>query len=79
MAKKPQTLRSGPALPAGKPHQGHCTARSLLKFAGTWVGDDLERRVAEVTAWRGRARFDYPPFRRGRRPRKSSINSSTRV
>ncbi|SPE25935.1 hypothetical protein SBA2_270045 [Acidobacteriia bacterium SbA2] len=35
----------------------HSTARSLLKFAGTWVGDDLEERLAEVHAWRGRARF----------------------
>jgi len=35
----------------------HSTARSLLKFAGTWVGDDLEERLAELRAWRGRARF----------------------
>ena len=33
------------------------TARSLLKFAGTWVGDDLEERLQEVYAWRGRAAF----------------------
>jgi len=33
------------------------TARSLLRFAGTWVGDDLEERLSEVYAWRGRARF----------------------
>jgi hypothetical protein len=35
----------------------HSTARSLLKFAGTWVGDDLEKRLGEVHAWRGRAAF----------------------
>jgi len=38
-------------------HPQHSTARSLLKFAGTWVGDDLEERLSEVYAWRGRAKF----------------------
>jgi DNA-binding XRE family transcriptional regulator len=38
-------------------HSVHSTAGSLLKFAGTWVGDDLEERLAEVHAWRGRAVF----------------------
>jgi transcriptional regulator with XRE-family HTH domain len=33
------------------------SARSLLKYAGTWVGDDLEERLREVYAWRGRAAF----------------------
>jgi transcriptional regulator with XRE-family HTH domain len=38
-------------------HTGHSTARSLLKFAGTWVGDDIEERLREAYAWRGRAAF----------------------
>ena len=33
------------------------TPGSLLKFAGTWVGDDLDERLKEVYAWRGRAAF----------------------
>ena len=33
------------------------TARSLLKHAGTWVGDDLEKCLAEVYAVRGEAEF----------------------
>ena len=36
---------------------GTSTLGSLLKFAGTWVGDDLEERLKEVYAWRGRAEF----------------------
>jgi hypothetical protein len=63
MAKKPQTLRSRSALAAPKLHQKQSTARSLLKFAGTWVGDDLGKRLAEVHAWRGRTSFDYLPPR----------------
>ena len=33
------------------------SARSLLKYAGTWVGDDLEERLREAYAWRGQAEF----------------------
>jgi transcriptional regulator with XRE-family HTH domain len=43
-------------LPLGQ-HPQHSTARSLLRFAGIWVGDDLEQRLNEVYAWRGRATF----------------------
>lgn len=39
------------------------TARSLLRFAGTWVGGDLEKRLAEAYAWRGRISFDDRPLR----------------
>jgi len=49
-----------PRVPLGQqPVQrtGNSTARSLLKFAGTWVGDDLEERLQEMYAWRGRAAF----------------------
>jgi hypothetical protein len=59
MAKKPQTLGSRSALPQRDMNPKHSTARSLLKFAGTWLGDDLEERLSEVRAWRGRACFDY--------------------
>ena len=33
------------------------SARSLLKYAGTWAGNDLEERLAEVYATRGEAEF----------------------
>jgi hypothetical protein len=33
------------------------TAASLLKYAGTWVGDDLEECLQEVYANRTKARF----------------------
>ena len=33
------------------------TARSLLKFAGTYIGDDFEKRLKEVYAARSKARF----------------------
>jgi hypothetical protein len=79
MAKKPPTLRSRFALPLPKLRPKHSTAGSLLKFAGTWVGDDLDKRLAEVYAWRARASFDHLPSRRDHPPRTSSMNSSTRV
>jgi hypothetical protein len=79
MAEKPQTLRSRSALPLLRLHPKGSTARSLVKFAGTWVGGDLEKRLAEAYTWRARARFDYLPPRCGRRPRTYSMNSSTRV
>jgi hypothetical protein len=59
MSKKPQALGSRSALPQRGLRPKHSTARSLLKFAGTWVGDDPEERLAEVYDWRGRACFDY--------------------
>jgi hypothetical protein len=57
MAKKPQTLRSRAALPVLKLHPKRSTAHSALKFAVTWVGNDPEKRLAGVYAWRGRAAF----------------------
>ena len=33
------------------------SARSLLKYAGTWVGHDIDERLREVYALRGRAKF----------------------
>lgn len=33
------------------------TARALLKHAGTWAGDDLEKCLDEVYAYRGKAEF----------------------
>ena len=43
--------------PVFRPAQGPSTARSLLQFAGTWVGDDLEACLEEVYANRTEARF----------------------
>ena len=33
------------------------STRSLLKYAGTWAGNDLEERLDEVYATRGEAEF----------------------
>lgn len=33
------------------------SGRPLLRHAGTWAGDDLEERLAEVTALRAPAEF----------------------
>jgi DNA-binding XRE family transcriptional regulator len=35
----------------------YSSARALLKYAGTWMGSDLERCLGEVYAWRGLAKF----------------------
>ena len=43
--------------PAFRPAQGPSTARSLLEHTGTWEGDDLEERLAEVYAARSKAKF----------------------
>ena len=32
-------------------------ARGLLKFAGAWVGDDLDERLKEVYATRSKTKF----------------------
>jgi len=50
---------------AGEPVRSRrrSTARSLLRFAGTWVGDDLEKQLAEAYAWRGRVSFGDQPLR----------------
>lgn len=47
-ASRPRHLeRDDPVAP------GHSTARSLLRFAGTWAGNDLDRCLAEVHDARG--------------------------
>lgn len=33
------------------------TGASLLQYAGTWAGDDLEQRLQEVYATRSKAQF----------------------
>jgi hypothetical protein len=33
------------------------SANSLLKYAGSWAGDDLEQRLDEVYSSRGEAEF----------------------
>jgi hypothetical protein len=43
--------------PGVPPEARQSTARSLLKYAGTWVGDDGEDLLREVRANRSRARF----------------------
>ena len=46
-----------------EPHTGdrevqrHCTGASLLKHAGTWVGEDLHDRLDEVYRTRSEAKF----------------------
>lgn len=42
-----------------KPGVKECksTANDLLKYAGTWEGDDLEECLAEVYKTRGETRF----------------------
>ena len=49
--------RQGPPAEQGAGYTGASTVGSLLKFAGTWLGDDLEERLKEVYASRGRAEF----------------------
>lgn len=43
-----------PGIPAD---QRPSTGGSLLKYAGTWVGDDLKERLEEVYRTRSRAKF----------------------
>ena len=46
-----------PKPPVFRPAHGPSTARSLLKYAGTWEGDDLEECLELVYATRSKARF----------------------
>ncbi|HYP41065.1 MAG TPA: hypothetical protein VEX13_11970 [Chloroflexia bacterium] len=39
------------------PEPGFSTARSLLKYAGTWLGDDLEECLQAVYDNRSQAKF----------------------
>ncbi|CAA9535663.1 MAG: hypothetical protein AVDCRST_MAG73-1367 [uncultured Thermomicrobiales bacterium] len=40
-----------------RPDKRPSTGADLLAFAGTWTGDDLEERLAEVIATRSQATF----------------------
>jgi len=40
--------------PKAEPAPGFSTARSLLRYAGTWVGNDLKRCLQELHASRSR-------------------------
>jgi hypothetical protein len=54
-SKQPDTLkdsRSGP-----KYNESESTGNALLKFAGTWEGDDLEQCLKEVYKTRGETTF----------------------
>lgn len=46
-----------PHPPVFRPAEGPSTAESLLQFAGTWAGDDLEERLKEVYATRSQAKL----------------------
>ena len=62
-----KTLRNTPAGRKGGPFRSPTasrtgkaktsTAKALLKHAGSWVGGDLEARLAEVYASRARTSF----------------------
>ena len=43
--------------PGVPPDERPSTGASLLKYAGTWEGDDLEERLAEVYTTRSKAKF----------------------
>jgi hypothetical protein len=43
--------------PVFRPAKGPSTARSLLQYAGTWEGDDLEECLQLVYATRSKAQF----------------------
>lgn len=43
--------------PSFRPAKGPSTARSLLKYAGTWEGDDLEECLRAVYENRTKAKF----------------------
>jgi hypothetical protein len=43
--------------PGIAPDERPSTAASLLRYAGTWVGDDLERCLKEVYENRSKAEF----------------------
>jgi hypothetical protein len=50
LPEEPEAPPSKP--PVFRPGQGPSTARSLLKYAGTWEGDDLEECLRLVYATR---------------------------
>jgi hypothetical protein len=49
--------RSSVRPPVFRPAKGPSTARSLLQYAGTWEGDDLEECLQLVYATRSKAQF----------------------
>ena len=46
---------------APRPEPGFSTARSLLKYTGTWLGDDLEECLQAVYDNRSRAKLECHP------------------
>jgi hypothetical protein len=65
---KTKTRRASTAFEPGKPPatrkwkpSKRSTADSLLRFAGTWVGDDLEECLKELYATRSRMEFGFLP------------------
>jgi hypothetical protein len=52
-----EALPTGVALPSGEPIRRGAKVGDLLKFAGTWAGDDLEECLADVYATRSKANF----------------------
>jgi hypothetical protein len=56
-AMQTRELRSPIRPPVFRPAKGPSTARSLLQYAGTWEGDDLEECLRLVYATRSKAKF----------------------
>lgn len=52
-----QPERKVPEFPAFRPANGPSTAESVLRNAGTWVGDDLEECLQLVYDTRSKAKF----------------------
>lgn len=55
LAEEPS--QAPPKPPVFRPANGPSTAGSLLKFAGTWEGNDLEECLKMVYATRSKAKF----------------------
>lgn len=63
-SRKASKQHQTPELPSGTPILRGAKLGDLLKFAGTWVGDDLEDCLETVYATRSQATFqlDADPF-----------------
>jgi hypothetical protein len=57
LAPGPQPEQNGESPPAKPASFRPASGRSLLRHAGTWAGDDLERCLEEVRANRTKARL----------------------
>jgi hypothetical protein len=55
LAEEPKAAPPKP--PVFRPGDGPSTAGSLLKYAGTWEGDDLDECLRLVYATRSKAQF----------------------